>query len=350
MIQRYIASVLFLVLFVAVSGAMKEPLRKYWREEDHSKYIKFSHTFHVKEQSIACVDCHTDVNASKLSSQNLLPNHDNCKTCHDEQMSSNCTYCHTTKDNILPIKRPERELVFSHELHAGKQNINCETCHAGMDTVTYATGRNMPSMMTCVGCHEQKKISTNCETCHRDFVALVPEDHLASDFRKEHKKLTRLGMKDVTCKTCHSENFCQDCHTGTELHGFSGIRDLKAEPSPATFFMDSPKQMKLQKVHGLNYRFTHGVEAKSKALDCASCHEQQTFCVTCHEAGGNINQLKFKPASHVAAGFTTIGKGSGGGRHAELARRDLESCASCHDVQGNDPTCLLCHTGNGGVR
>jgi cytochrome c7-like protein len=341
-------------ILVAAAAALALPLRNlsgnYWREEDHSKSIKFSHVFHVKEQTIACLDCHTKVAASARSSDTLTGNHESCKPCHEEQVSNTCAFCHTTPEKIVPVRHPARELIFSHELHATKHEIKCETCHAGVDSVVYATNENMPSMETCTSCHTEKKVSTRCETCHTDFATLVPGDHAATDFKKDHRRLTRLGMMDVSCSKCHSENFCQDCHTGTELHGFTGARDLMADPSPRTSTKDSPKQLKLQEVHGLNYRFTHGIEAKSKALDCASCHEQQTFCVRCHEAGGNINQQKFKPESHNVSGFTTIGKGSGGGRHAELGRRDLESCMSCHDVQGSDPTCTMCHTENGSVR
>ncbi len=349
MMKRIIVPALVVGAIAAVA-AVTVPSKTYWEEVDHSKYIKFSHTFHVKDQGVGCEDCHTAVKTSTLSSDALLGSHESCKTCHEEQISNNCAYCHTTPDNIVPIPRPERELRFSHETHVAKQEIKCETCHAGMDSVTYAGARNMPVMSTCTDCHAAQKVSTNCETCHTNFTTLVPDDHRVADFQKNHKRRTRLASMDLSCKTCHTESFCQDCHTGIELQGFGGTRDLMADPSPRTSTKDSPKQLKLQQVHSLNYRFTHGIDAKSKALDCASCHEQQTFCVTCHEAGGNITQPKFKPESHNIAGFTTIGKGSGGGRHAELARRDIESCMSCHDVQGSDPTCTLCHTENGGVR
>ncbi len=348
--RRSIPAAMVLIAVVALALPLRDHPGKYWRGEDHSKFIKFSHIFHVKEQAIACQDCHAAVATSKLSSDTLLGNHESCKACHEEQVSNTCAYCHETPDNIVPIKHPARELIFSHELHATKHEITCATCHAGMDTVTYATIDNMPSMETCMDCHTVQKVSTHCESCHTDFVTLVPDDHTAADFAKNHKKLTRLGLMNVTCKSCHSENSCQDCHTGTELRGFAGTKDLMADPSPRTSIKDSPKQLKLQKVHSLNYRFTHGIDAKSKAFDCTACHEQQTFCVRCHEAGGNINQQKFKPQSHNLAGFTTIGKGSGGGRHAELGRRDIESCMSCHDIQGSDPTCTLCHTENGNVR
>lgn len=350
MIKRYVVFGLALITTVMIATAMKEPLYNDRGRVDHSKYLKFSHKFHVEEQGIACEDCHTAARTSKYSSDNLLGDHASCQTCHEEQVSNDCAFCHTTPDNIVPIPRPERELIFSHEAHLS-QNIKCETCHAGVEAVDYVTLKNMPSMTTCMTCHSEKNIAMNCETCHTNFTSLVPEDHLVADFRKRHKELSRVGMMDVSCATCHtSESFCQDCHTGAELTAFGLKRDLMTDPSPRGSVKDSPKQLRLQQVHSLNYRFTHGIDAKSRLIDCASCHEQQSFCATCHQAGGNITQAKFKPENHKRAGFTTIGRGSGGGLHADLARRDIENCISCHDVQGNDPTCFACHTENGTVR
>jgi hypothetical protein len=57
------------------------------------------------------------------------------------------------------------------------------------------------------------------------------------------------------------------------------------------------------------------------------------------------------PASHLPSGFVIPGVGSGGGDHAVLAKRDIESCISCHDVQGADPTCTaFCHLDPDGIK
>jgi hypothetical protein len=80
-----------------------------------------------------------------------------------------------------------------------------------------------------------------------------------------------------------------------------------------------------------------------------SCHSEQTFCSQCHEAGSGVAGM-FKPTWHSTAGFTTAGVGSGGGLHADMARRDIESCVSCHDVQGADPVCITCHVDPDGIR
>jgi len=341
---------IILVSILVSAVAVSMTLTGEWNESDHSKYIKFSHTFHVKDQGIACEDCHIKAKESKLSSDKLIGDHESCKSCHEEQISGKCDLCHVDPQNIVPIERPERTVTFSHELHAAKRGVKCEICHAGLDRAVYASSDNMPQMSVCMNCHASEKVSTYCEGCHSDLAALIPADHRQADFRKDHKRLTRVGEQDVTCATCHTESFCQDCHSGAELKGFGSNADLTTEPFPRTPLRDSPRDTKLQQVHTLNYRFTHGIDARSKRTDCFSCHEQQTFCAPCHEAGGNITQKKIKPATHNGAGFTTLGQGSGGGRHAELARRDIETCASCHDIQGADPTCMLCHKEGGGVR
>jgi hypothetical protein len=46
----------------------------------------------------------------------------------------------------------------------------------------------------------------------------------------------------------------------------------------------------------------------------------------------------------------TLSVGSGGGDHATLAKRDIESCASCHDAEGADPVCITCHFDNDGIK
>jgi len=198
-------------------------------------------------------------------------------------------------------------------------------------------------MGTCVTCHADNGVSNNCETCHADLVTLIPDNHLVSDFGREHRRPVKVGEMDVSCQTCHQESFCQDCHTGDQLRSFGAAGGLMSVPGARTAYRVTPKELRLQAAHDLNYRFTHAIDARTRIVDCTSCHDRQTFCAECHQAGGGVLQGAIKPQSHFEAGFVTIG--AGGGRHAEMGRRDIESCVSCHDVEGKDPTCALCHSG-----
>jgi len=351
MIRRYIVFALFLALAVtlAVSVSPRVKATGISGGKNPVSSVKFSHKLHITQVGAECITCHPAAEKSKLSSDNLSAGHDNCVGCHEEQVTNACSYCHTNPDNIQPALVVEREFRFSHEQHVAMKDVQCQTCHKGLEESKAVGAVPVPPMTTCTTCHNDRKVTNACESCHQDFASLIPAEHKRSDFIRDHREFARLGALDATCQTCHTETFCQQCHQTTGLVSF-GWKDLVTEPRAKTSTQDSPEQMVLQGVHELNYRFTHGIDAKARQSDCASCHNAREFCVQCHQEGGNITQQRFKPASHSVAGFTTVGPGSGGGLHAQEARRDMERCVSCHDVEGRDPTCLVCHAGNGKVR
>jgi hypothetical protein len=346
-------TVFFIAALILLGAALTAVARKEtqpapWEQSASAKYIKFSHVFHVGEAGIACADCHKAA-ASKQASDNLRPGHDNCTTCHEEQIGNKCDYCHKNPDNIEAVPVQPRTIVFSHEQHVAMKGVECVTCHAGLEKVEYAGLANMPAMATCNTCHNDLKAPNTCETCHTTVTNLIPESHLVANFKREHRQLARIGGLDVSCASCHTESFCADCHSTAGLLGIS-TRDLMIDPAPRGTPSVSPKQLRVQMAHGLNYRFTHGIDAKAKSAECATCHTVQEFCVQCHAAGGNVTQGSFKPSWHFGPDFTRLGVGSGGGRHADLARRDIENCMTCHDLQGGDPTCMQCHTDADGIK
>lgn len=342
-----IAAVAFvLALYTALAG--KSTFLAPWEQSKSADYIKFSHTFHIG-QGMGCEDCHKAARTSKLSSDNLGVGHDECTTCHEEQVNNKCGYCHKNPDNIEAVPRPARSIVFSHAQHVEMKDVQCATCHGGLEKVEYAGPANMPDMATCNTCHNNVKAANMCESCHVSMANLLPENHRQANFKRDHRQLARVGSMDVSCASCHSQSFCADCHSPASLLEI-GSRDLMADPMPRGVPTDSPNKLQLQVAHSMNYRFTHGIDAKAKSSECYSCHSAQEFCAQCHAAGGNLAQGSFKPSWHLGPDFTRIGVGSGGGRHAEVARRDIENCMTCHDVQGGDPTCMQCHTDADGIR
>lgn len=314
--------------------------------------IKFNHKFHVKDSGISCTDCHSAAPTSKLASDNLSAKHENCQTCHSDQVEKNCTYCHTSEDvSTYVFENPARDLKFSHQSHIDGQKVECQTCHKDVEVAEKLQSVGLPAMTTCNTCHNGVKAMNACETCHTNFASLRPKEHNKTDFIREHKRIARIS--NATCMGCHTQETCADCHNGVSLTKTTKSgKDMVSPRSPRLTAIDRGQGMTLSKVHDLNFRFTHGLAAQQKKQDCQTCHQEKTFCSTCHAAGGNVNQLSFKPASHSnkTGLFVTTGVGSGGGNHALMARRDVESCASCHDVQGADPTCLTCHTDIDGIK
>ncbi len=294
--------------------------------------IKFSHKFHSENVGTECMDCHAGALTSENSSDFLLPKMATCYNCHDEQATP-CEFCHLDPQNMVPYEAPIRKINFSHKFHIEDQKLQCSQCHEGADKVDYATPEHLPSMESCFTCHDNRTATNECEACHKETVSLLPTSHKVVDFATEHKKFVRAGGAENNCVVCHTDNFCQQCHDGVSL----------AKISLFTPQASGKEQLVLQRVHDLNYRYTHGIEAKGKDKDCYVCHDRQTFCAGCHAPNGDIKSSQFKPEWHSGNDFVTIGVGSGGGRHAKLAKRDIEMCMSCHDVEGADPICVICH-------
>jgi c(7)-type cytochrome triheme protein len=346
--RRYIQFSIVLILVLACTVLLTS--RETTGGSKESKRIKFSHQLHVKESGIACADCHSEAATSTKASDNLLAKMEACKNCHEDQLKSNCTYCHTSADSTsyAATSTPIRELIFSHQKHVD-QKVECETCHTVLDKADASTGELVPAMATCATCHNDVKATSACEKCHTNFASLRPIEHNRTDFVREHKRLAHLG--DAKCGTCHTQESCIDCHNGSELVKVDlPGRDLMSQHSPRLLAINRGQGMRLAKVHDLNFKFTHGIAAKGKVMECQTCHSNKQFCSSCHEGGGNVNQGVFKPVSHAAAGFVTLGVGSGGGEHARLAKRDIESCAACHSAEGTDAVCMTCHIDVDGIK
>lgn len=312
--------------------------------------IKFSHELHAEVTD--CASCHTAVPGSEKLGERLLPEKDVCADCHDVDDDENCNMCHY-EDVFEPLVQATPELIFSHKFHLNyNEDVKCESCHKGMDEYAYSSENphSNPEMATCNQCHNDAGPASNaCESCHISTANLVPENHLQSAFLEKHKFLAK---SDEECQVCHNEQFCETCHTATvALDVTNSSTDFYTPYSPHKY-VDNEKQQQITRVHDLNFRFTHSMEAKGKSAECATCHQTETFCAECHnpENNGDYALGGLTPTSHLGTNFVLIGLGSGGGKHAELAKRDIENCASCHDTQGADPNCIICHVDNDGIQ
>ncbi|MBI1931783.1 MAG: cytochrome C [Ignavibacteriales bacterium] len=302
--------------------------------------IKFSHKAH--NEIAVCSDCHNTAAESTSLGVSLLPKMENCSQCHDIKDEDNCEQCHY-KDVYEELIPRSSELIFNHKFHIEKNKMACADCHSGIMEVDYSfeSANAFPSMKQCNTCHNDVSVaSNNCEQCHISTVNLMPEDHKKVGFFKNHK------FNNDNCEMCHNkETFCEDCHVSTTgiVESNTG-KDFYTPYSPHNY-IDGTKQQVITRVHDLNFVYTHGIEAKGKSQNCQTCHQTETFCAECHNSeNGDFSLGGVAPLSHTDANFVlgrTIGMG---GNHAILARRDIESCQSCHDVQGADPSCIMCHT------
>lgn len=298
--------------------------------------IRFDHRFHIEEAEVDCESCH-EVEESTAALDRLLPTMETCEACHDIEDDENCVTCHLDLDQMGQIAVPPREIMFSHQGHVTLDELECLTCHKGIDSKEKTGSSHLPEMATCSTCHADERATAECVACHTNLSNLRPQSH-ASDWVHEHGR--RVRTADATCASCHNEAECQDCHEGANISVTQPALGTQSSFSPQ---IRGDANLVLKRNHSLNYRFTHAMDAKGKERECATCHEPATFCAECHNPDSDPNF--FRPAWHGGVNWGAIAGGvnTGGGEHARLARRDMERCAACHDDQGGDPVCLLCH-------
>ena len=87
---------------------------------------------------------------------------------------------------------PEQPIPFSHKLHAGEMQINCQYCHTQVEKGRHAT---VPSVNICMNCHSQVKRASGAD---KDSV------HLAK-LTEHYEKMNRShGSKCLTCRITYT--------------------------------------------------------------------------------------------------------------------------------------------------
>jgi nitrate/TMAO reductase-like tetraheme cytochrome c subunit len=335
------ASVLFITAFTGKNSG--DPVLT------NKDLINFSHSIH--SELVSCADCHSTVASSTSLKDRLLPNHESCESCHDVSNDQECSTCHKN-DNYQPLIQTASTLLFNHSIHI-TDSKTCTDCHKGLDEVDYSieSASLNPAMSDCSVCHGETKLASNsCESCHIQTADLLPVTHRNVDFMRGHKYLS--WTVDANCMMCHDNSTCDECHNSTTAITETNTSDNFYQPYMPGNSIDGPNQQMIVKVHGdLNYRYSHGIDAKGQTSECQTCHSVENFCVNCHAAENTDFAMGgIVPSSHLSPDFAFYGVGSGGGEHSILAKRDIERCTSCHDVQGADPTCIQCHLDSDGIQ
>jgi hypothetical protein len=215
--------------------------------------LKFSHRRHVTEAGVACLDCHGTINESTARKPAGLPNKEICEGCHEETRDQDkCGFCHTNVDQAEALKITLQFKGFSHQNHLQKQP-ECLFCHTGADQAEKLQSAGKPPMEKCLACHNDKKAPAGCRTCHEDPSRLKPATHQGRWLYQEGHGL-EARLDKAICEQCHQDSFCEDCHTGARSN----------------------------RIHDFNYRYTHGLDAKTRDKNCALCHEAVHQCRTCH--------------------------------------------------------------------
>jgi len=270
----------------------------------------------------ACLDCNTchASGASKGEARHARADPALCGSCH-----------HSDQGRVRELlERPpalSAAVGFNHDQHLGMQEIQgqCVPCHGG---VVEKGGSALPPMSQCFTCHEHQAQweAGQCAPCHTagELARTLPQTFLRHDqaFARHHGQ---MALEDrQLCQSCHTQADCNGCHDTTPQ---------------LTIERRRPERVERSQVHGGGFLVRHSLEAQAEPARCARCHAPET-CDSCHfERGVSGNRLG--AANPHPPGWVGTNE-SASSFHGREARRDILSCAGCHD-QGPATNCIRCH-------
>jgi hypothetical protein len=136
---------------------------------------------------------------------------------------------------------------------------------------------------------------------------------------REHRVLAVKGGGN--CIDCHDQSFCLDCHTGGGIE-----EDLTRSLSRSGEYMPQS--------HRSDWVGIHPMKALDNPQNCYRCHDAAS-CFDCHSRLQS-NTLNIKSHTKTMTGQDFIWNAE----HSREARRNLQSCQSCHP---DGDVCLQCH-------
>jgi len=162
-----------------------------------------------------------------------------------------------------------------------------------------------------------------CNDCHKGQGIAVNHD---SDFVRGHRILA--GNAGNNCKDCHQQVWCLDCHQGGGNGSDLTIGNFGRDYKP--------------KSHRSDFINIHPIKAAANPQSCIRCHDA-SYCNACH---GRFPMGSLRIKSHLMLGPNGQKYSAAIGEHSTEARRNLQSCQSCHP---DGDVCIQCHS-SGKVR
>lgn len=266
---------------------------------------------------------------------------ESCAVCHARE---SCTSCHLNADRIESIRALPADSRIA-DLVRSRQAEWPEPASHGPSWVRAHAGPAVDDPESCTNCHAR----SSCTTCHTGDEPVVnrmpvpgpdepagartsrlrPPGH-GTDFTLTHGAAAAASLP--RCESCHREETCSGCHASS-----GGAADAGGTAGELGRWPPAPTE---GGYHPPNFIQRHGAEAFAARTECAECHSREAFCRSCHEQVGVAREGRLGSSSfHDAIPNWLLG-------HGQAARRNLESCASCHQ----QTSCLRCHSARSGWR
>lgn len=213
--------------------------------------------------SRACLRCH------QSAMRNVVTSSTGIRMSHAETNAAGtvCTSCHPTAGHSNLRTQSMSTCLVCHD--GKKASADCATCHVKQPLATVAVASNAATTTlgsgkvtfplvdlgppNCAGCHDLK---TQCDTCHG-----VRMPHSDEFIKGGHAVVAAFDGKQV-CQKCHSVTFCSDCHKS----------------------FDS--------AHSPTWKVDHQKFAWNEGCSCHPRAQGSTWCYQCHSSTPPHNLLK----------------------------------------------------------
>lgn len=265
-----------------------------------------------------------------------------CATCHARESCARCHVNASTQPLITALARDARVarlvagrpavyprpadhrgevFAIAHGASARREPDRCAACHARASCTTCHLGSGgggadaiarMPVAEPGGAPGVQLRLQVDRPRASAPLAAVARGDSARTaprpvrvhetGFAANHGPRAAAGA--LTCEGCHGKSFCSDCHAGEGSRRF----------------------------HPANFTQRHAADSYGRENDCASCHNAELFCRSCHRESGLATKGRLDVAFHNAQPQWLL-------QHGRAARQGLQSCTTCH-VQKD---CLTCH-------
>lgn len=291
----------------------------------------FNHRAHLAEyacggpgqpQCLSCTSCHQ----GRVGEHDTFapPGVQSCTSCHAQDGEEKWRHAVRPALAVVPAGK---KILFAHDSHLLQPELKgqCVKCHAG--AVGAQGGPPLfPPMSTCLSCHRHKQQfeAGYCTGCHRadDLRGLKPVSFFSHDgaWMRRHGDTARA--EGARCATCHAQTQCDACHEASRPVRAAAVDPLALEKSYP---------------HRFDFLSRHAVESRMTPGQCFTCHAR-TECDACHASRGVSGAVRGAANPHPPGWASGLASNT----HGQAARRDIASCAACHD-QGAASNCVKCH-------
>lgn len=143
-------------------------------QENPKQPIAYNHKVHIETAGLQCIDCHVSIEQRAFAT---LPSIEICQNCHagdplteSEEEKKLLTYIFEGKEiPWIKIYNVPDHVYFSHRRHIIRGEVSCSECHGNINEfINPVSSQFMDiTMDNCIKCHEERKVTNDCLTCHR---------------------------------------------------------------------------------------------------------------------------------------------------------------------------------------